>query len=641
MQFAKAYSPQDEPRNVPVVLPLVVLLLAAVLLIRGFVHTLPYQLDSDEPQIYYFAEYLYQTGSLLHGYPPLRIIELSYEFQVLDWITPGGASQTARFAVARYFSILYALLTVALAYQAGRQFTGPAAGLAAMLFMSAQPEAVSFARIFKVDNLAWLFGMLTLLFTIRAVKKDRPWLIAPALLAVAAATAGKYTMLPLVLMPVLALVIAVPKTKLARGIMIAAAAVLLAVSVWLIAAPPDLLAGFLKGFHARELYNKENLLTFLSLDRAVQDLPRQLGVLNLLVVILGIPLAVFIWPRSKLTRRETLLAAITLATIVSAFLIQGLFWTNRAHDRYLVVLGFALLWGLSIALLAGKRIIPAFGAALLLLAPWILNGWQLGTKLHKPDTRVMTAEWAIDNLPEGTHIAIEADHVEFEPYFGGFPGDKIFYVETITSVYQESLESFARRGIEYLVADFRSVNRGGFYDPDTDNTQFLERAALVLDLDNATVRGWRGPSRMIFQVPPLPQHPMHVILGDEIIFRGYDLPSDTTSPGESLSLVLYWAVLRETDANYTVFAHVLDENNHLVGQLDALPGDPEHRTYGWGTGYFDWDEWPIQIDEGAPPGEYILRIGLYDAETRRRAEAVDADGTLLGDVIILQTITVR
>jgi hypothetical protein len=632
-------GPSQRPtRWLPVLVAL--LLLASAMYLRGFVHVLPYHLDPDEPNIWRLANHLKTTGRLASVYPPLRIADLALQFKLMDLLASGLSTQTAQFVVGRVSTILYTLLLLAVTYQAGRHLHSPAAGLAAMLFLLSQPDLFRLTKVFRVDNFAWLCGMTALLLTFRAVGRDRRRLILPAFIAGVAATLSKYTMLPVLIAPALVLMLYVPRTPLARGLVIGLAVLALAGGLLLVLSPPPLVADFLTSFHARQLYDREQVFRFVSLGRGWEGLLGQLGPVNFWGVLAAYSVAILGWPRSRLTRKQWLALGSVLLMALVAFFLIGLFQTNRPLDRYLIVLGFALLWGTALAMLTRQRVALALLAALLLTAPWLVKAWHKGNDLRLPDTRVMTAEWFIDNAPDGTHIALEYDRVEFDNAYGGFPGGKIFFTETIKSVHEDTLEGFARRGVEYLVADFRNVNRGGFFDPDTDDEAFLTGVETVLDLDNPYARGWRGPSRYVFRVPPIQQVPMHVFLGDAIIFKGYDLPSEVVAPGDTLDLVLYWAALRETDANYTVFAHLLDAEVALVSQFDGLPGDPLHRTYDWWPGYFDWDEWPVPIPEDLAPGTYTLRVGIYDADTIERLPAVDADGTPLGDSILLGPITV-
>jgi hypothetical protein len=618
-----------------------VLLGAMALYLHGFVQTLPYQLEPDEPNLWLRANALVTRGEFISFYPPLRLIEMALEHRLLYLITPAGRlAQPVYYVTGRLFSTLYGLLLLSLTYQAGRHLHSPAAGLGAMLFLIAQPDAARLAKLMKVETFAWMFGMAALLLTILAIRKGPRWLIWPALLAGLAATLSKYTMLPVLIVPGLALVGVLPRSNLARALGMLAAAALVAAGVLIMLHPPPPIESFLLSFHARQLYERGGVFQFVSLIPAWPGMVDQVGMVNLLGLAVGLPLAVLIWPRARLSRPRWFMVGFTLVMMVTAYLLLGLFRTNRAQDRYVIVLGFALLWGVTLAALLKERIGLALIAALILLGPWIARDWRAGTRLRLPDTRALTAEWFIANVPEGAKIAAEKDYVEFERAYGGFPSEKIFFVQEVDSVYDQSLEAFARQGIEYLIADYRNVYRGGFFEPGRDNSAFLAEVETVLDLDEPWNHGWQGPARYVFRIPPVQQHPLQIYLGDAIIFKGFDLGADTVAPGDTLDLTLYWEALRETDANYIVFAHLLDADGTLAAQLDGPPGDALHRTYDWWPGYFDWDEWPIQIPPEMRPGSYTLLIGMYDADTLQRLPATGADGTPLGDHIVLGEVTV-
>ncbi len=618
-----------------------VLLLAAVLHITELSHMLPYHLEPDEPNIWIFANHFKTTGQLYNTYPPLRVIELAVEFWLLDRISPDGATLVVQYFFGRASTVWYTLLLIALAYQVGRHLHSPAAGVAMMLFFVAQPQVVHMSKIFKVDTAAWALGMLALLFSILTIRTGRRWLILPALIAGIMATAAKYTMLSILLVPGFVLLLYVPRTWLLRGILIGLVAALLFLGLWLVLTPPNSLTEFLQTFHGAQLYERNQVFQFVSWGLGWQGLQPQIGRVNLWGALLLFPVAIMVWPRERLTSGQWLMVISILVMMITAFVLAGLFRTNRPQDRYAIVIGFSVIWGLALALFTQSRTGLTFLAALLLCTPWIIAGWQANIGLRRPDTRILTAEWFVEHVPEGTHIAAEKDYVEFDSGYGGFPSDKIFFLEEVDSVYDHSLEEFARAGVEYLIADYRNIYRGGFFGPEQDNTAFLSEVETVLDLNDPWDRGWQGPARYVFRIPPVQQNPMHVFLGDSVIFKGYDLETDMVSPGENLALTLYWAALRETDANYIVFAHLDDAEGNLVAQLDGPPGDAEHRTYDWWPGYFDWDEWPITIPEEVMPGTYTLVVGMYDADTVVRLPAIDADGTSLGESIILAEIVVE
>jgi hypothetical protein len=630
----------SRPRYIAMLLFLaIILLVAAALHLHGIVQELPYHLNPDEPHVWQYVTHLTTTGRLLNHYPPARIVTLAVWFRLIDWVTPGAPSQTAEYLTGRIATVWLILLLLALTYQAGRSLINRAAGIGAMLFLMVQPDIVLYAKQLRVDSFAWMFGMLTIVLTILAVRTPRRWLIVPAFVTGGLAVLGKYTMLPVLIVPGLALVAAIPRRTSIRLLLALAAVTVVVAGFAIMMDPPAPLAAFLMRFHARQLYERESFFQFVSLGRAWSELQSELGILNIGMVALGLPFAALVWPRFRLTSRQWLLIGMIAAALVITFFLLGLFRTNRAKDRFLILLGFAVLWGGWLGMMLRGRLAWTVAAAGLLLAPWLVQGWQHGSQLGLPDTRVMTVDWFLDNTPSGTRIALEKDVSEFLAY-GGYQGTKVFFTEEITSVYDRSLEDFARSGVEYLVADYRNINRGGFFERGRDNTEFLSNVETELTLLEPWTKGWQGPERYIFRIPPLQEVPMHVFLGDAIIFKGYDLSSNRVMPGETLDLVLYWSALRETDANYVVFTHLYGEDGALVAQMDGLPGDPAHRTYDWAPGYFDWDPWPLTIPADISPGTYNLAVGMYDSDTLIRLGVTDANGTPAGDTIPLGTIDV-
>ncbi len=621
------------------VMAVAILLLSATLMLHGIVQTLPYQLNPDEPVVFNLAEWFRTLGEL-SNYSRPRIILLTGQHILLNLVTPGQVDQPVYFFFGRVSNVWIGLLLLAATYQAGRWLHSRAAGLAAMTFLAAQPDAVTFAKTLKTDNLSWLLGMLCLLGCAYALRAGRRTPLLLAALAGAVAVYNKYTMLPLLLLPAFLLAAWAPRRSLWRAAALGALAAAAVGGILLVLDRESVVAGFLMRFHGRQLYERESIVAFVSLRSGWHGLLAQIGPLNLWGTLIAIPLGALGRRRDRLPGIRWALIGLLTAVMVSTVVLLGLFQTNRVQDRYVAVLAFALLWGLALGLLIGQRPVLTLAAALALTLPWIGANWRAGSEMMLPDTRALTADWFIASTPEGTHIAVEKDHVEFDRNFGGFPSTRIYVVEEIDSVYERSLEDFARAGVEYLVADYRNIYRGGYFAPENDSRAFLSEVETVLDLTRPWDRGWQGPERYVFHVPPIQQHPMHVFLGEAVIFKGYDLPSAVVVPGETLALTLYWSALRETDANFIVYAHLLPPAGEPVAQLDGPPGDALHRTYDWLPGYFDWDEWPIPIPPDAAPGQYTLRIGMYDADTLARLPVIAPDGSPLGDGITLAEITI-
>lgn len=120
-----------------------------------------------------------------------------------------------------------------------------------------------------------------------------------------------------------------------------------------------------------------------------------------------------------------------------------------------------------------------------------------------------------------------------------------------------------------------------------------------------------------FVMPDI-QHPLRARPGEGTQFLGYHLDSNQVAPGETLRLTLYWQALSEMDVSYTVFTHLVDRENRIWGQMDGIPGGGEAPTTSWVEGEVITDQYELVVDPEAPPGQYVIEIGMYDATTGER-----------------------
>jgi len=141
--------------------------------------------------------------------------------------------------------------------------------------------------------------------------------------------------------------------------------------------------------------------------------------------------------------------------------------------------------------------------------------------------------------------------------------------------------------------------------------------------------------------PKAIQHPFWARLGDSVLFLGYDLASQESSPGGSLHLTLYWQALAQMETSYTVFTHLVDEEDRIWGQKDGVPGDWTLPTTSWIEGEYIEDEYEIPIKEEAPLGDYLIEIGMYDASTSVRLPIYDQEGNHIGDRLLLRETPIR
>ncbi len=155
-------------------------------------------------------------------------------------------------------------------------------------------------------------------------------------------------------------------------------------------------------------------------------------------------------------------------------------------------------------------------------------------------------------------------------------------------------------------------------DPDRFIEGWLDRRAFkALDL-------WYGNVRLALYATPKAtpseeiKYPREVLLGDRIRFLGYNLLNSEVEAGDILPLTLFWEALEPVEERYKVFIHLLDTQDHIVGQRDAEPGGGARITTTWQEGEIIADNHGLLILPGTPPGEYRVEMGMYSLRSGER-----------------------
>jgi hypothetical protein len=120
-------------------------------------------------------------------------------------------------------------------------------------------------------------------------------------------------------------------------------------------------------------------------------------------------------------------------------------------------------------------------------------------------------------------------------------------------------------------------------------------------------------------------------LGEHIKLEKVRLKSDTISPGDTLTVLVYWRADSEINGDFTVFTHLLSAENELVAQQDNVPLIGIRPTTTWRKGELLEDPYLISTDSSLPTGTYLLSVGMYDTETLERLPVYDAFGELVPD----------
>jgi hypothetical protein len=131
------------------------------------------------------------------------------------------------------------------------------------------------------------------------------------------------------------------------------------------------------------------------------------------------------------------------------------------------------------------------------------------------------------------------------------------------------------------------------------------------------------------------EHVVNARFGDELLLLGYDVEPGQVQPGQTIQLTLYWEALRQPTGDYTVFTHLLAPDGQLAAQQDNQPQQGMYPTNFWQAGERVQDEYVLTVPAEAPPGDYVMAVGMYTLQTLERLPVTAQDGTLLPDRQVL------
>jgi 4-amino-4-deoxy-L-arabinose transferase-like glycosyltransferase len=134
---------------------------------------------------------------------------------------------------------------------------------------------------------------------------------------------------------------------------------------------------------------------------------------------------------------------------------------------------------------------------------------------------------------------------------------------------------------------------------------------------------------------PKPAIPLDDVFGNVGRLIGYAGPTGAVRAGGAVELNLAWQAIQPSDVSYTVFVHLLDDRDHIVGQRDEGPVHGTRPTTSWVVGEFLADPHSFSVDPATPSGRYRIEVGLYDPVTGSRVPASDgSDHAIIGSVQI-------
>jgi hypothetical protein len=169
---------------------------------------------------------------------------------------------------------------------------------------------------------------------------------------------------------------------------------------------------------------------------------------------------------------------------------------------------------------------------------------------------------------------------------------------------------------------------------------FLAGSVVSLDRRLATLPAWAGLIAFVVlasyaylapeftQVDPGPE-PIAMFQAPEVdapelMILDYQIaPPTEITP--TLTLTLTWQAVQPVVDDYTVFVHVLTEEDEKVAQTDVRPCEGDCPTNTWQPGEIIADRYQLDLPPGTPTGPYQLAVGLYMLDTGERATVLGRD----------------
>lgn len=131
-----------------------------------------------------------------------------------------------------------------------------------------------------------------------------------------------------------------------------------------------------------------------------------------------------------------------------------------------------------------------------------------------------------------------------------------------------------------------------------------------------------------------------VSFGEKARLLGYDLEERTIVPGEAFRVTLWWKCLAPMERDYSVFLHLVSEEDIIIAQRDVYPGQGTYPTSFWQPGDVIKDTYVLSIPPAVvTPARMELVVGLYSVETGERLQATREGGEDLGDKVSLVQLT--
>jgi tRNA A-37 threonylcarbamoyl transferase component Bud32 len=149
----------------------------------------------------------------------------------------------------------------------------------------------------------------------------------------------------------------------------------------------------------------------------------------------------------------------------------------------------------------------------------------------------------------------------------------------------------------------------------------------------------QGRSLILLTISSGTRVPVGATLAGRVLLAAYELPRLDYRPGDTLRLSLNWQAIQSPGQGYTVFVHLTRADGSLISQHDGLPANGSRPTDTWAPGDQITDDHQLDIPTDTSPGEYWLRVGMYNGGGRLPVTdpgqaSTSADDILLRSILV-------
>jgi hypothetical protein len=247
-------------------------------------------------------------------------------------------------------------------------------------------------------------------------------------------------------------------------------------------------------------------------------------------------------------------------------------------------------------------------------APLTIEGYQLQTETMKEADEIRLTLFIGGFHPDNPYLFVKALHPVTNEVLGGadvYPG--MMPTNTLSEglLYAVPIHFRLDTPSAFMPENPYQINLAlGWRIPDADDSAEGQYVPLRVDGEDTTTAVLPGPIYFPHQPPNVtPEFPADVTYGGLIRLSGYTLSGNPVSPGQTLTVRLFWDDLAPIDEDWSVAVGLLDAESNIAVQADGMPlGYP---TSAWQPGLVFTDVRPLVIPGNLVPGQYRLYIGWY------------------------------